>query len=1001
MMQTRPTMNRVARTSSSTLRRLMPMALIALAGSAAQAQPLNWTGTCGTNWFDQCVVGVCPGNQNLNSNNFGQTNCTFSPAFPGPSNAVFLGTNNVTLNGSTSVASLDLAAGGTLTITNGDLNPGSGFNQRGTVVVSGGDHSIFGSVANQGSFTWNGGTWYWQSQAFNNTGTLSASGGNWSNWTGTNSLVSSGQIVKTSAGDLTLQVPTTLNSGSVSVQAGRVFWQQAPTTVNPSVSWDVFNGAELRFRNATLSGTINATANGFLGQDAGCSIAAGSSLTLNTSGPIGWQWAGGDLQMNGSPLTNAGKMSVTGGDRSSLNGEFRNQADLSVSGFTWYFQNTALMNTGTIDVAGGNWSNWVGTNSHTLAGAGLLRKTSAGTLTHSVPFTATGGGVTVDNGALIFQSTSATFAPAVSINVATPAQLLFRNIAISGTMNAVVNGFMGIDATTNLGAALTLNVTGNGFNWSAGDLQLNGNTLTNNQKFSRTGGDSSILNGTMINNGQLSYTAGAWYFQTFNLVNNAAGTISVTGGNWPNWTGTNAFTNSGTLTKLLTTTPARDLSIAIPAVNNGTINVQGNTMSWNSAPFTANNNGQFNVSSGAGFYFRNCSIKGTLNGTNDGTFGFDTPNALSDDLTINIGGANGFNWIAGDLQLNGKTLTVAPTRTVNVVGGDRSGFNGTIVNRGTFLNNAGTWYFQTLNFTNNGTFAFNSGSMSNWTGTNLFTNNGSFTKTGNNTRSYSVPTVNNGLFDVAQGDISGISTYTQNAGQTFVRGGGMTGGQITLNGGDFYATGTVSPLTNNAGVVYVDPSTTPVVGTLNVQGRFIQGPGGMLVVDIGSTTTSDVINSQNNPSLQGNVVARVLNSTEVKGRAYTIITGTGFTPAFASPGIVSTIGTTRIARVQPSGLNVVLYFVCSPADISDDQGNIPPQPGVPNNGITEGDYNAFFSANGFFAQSALGLAAVNGTCDIANDQGDPLPTTPDRPNNGVNEGDYNLFFNLFFLGCEE
>ncbi|MBL0869826.1 MAG: hypothetical protein IBJ18_04540 [Phycisphaerales bacterium] len=1001
MTRTAPMMNRSARTMTNALRRLMPMALMALAGSAAQAQTLTWTGTCGSNWFDQCVVGICNGNQNLNSNNFGQLNCTFSPPFPVATNAVFLGSNAVTLNGTASVASLDLAAGGTLTITSGDLNPGSGFNQRGTVVVSGGDHSLYGGIANQGSFTWNAGTWYWQSQAFNNTGTLSATGGSWSNWTGTNSLISTGQIIKTGGGDLSQTIPTTLNGGTVSVQAGRVFWQNAPTTINPSVSWEVFGGAELRFRNATLNGTVNAVSNGFMGQDASCSILTGGSLTLNVNGSSGWQWPAGDLQMNGSILTNTGKMSMTaGGDRSTLNGQFRNQSDLSVGSFTWYFQSTALLNTGTIDAAGGNWSNWTGTNSHTLSGAGVLRKTSANSLTHSVPFTGVGGGVSVENGALIFQSTSTSFAPAVSINVANPGQLLFRNSAISGTINAGVAGFMGIDASSNLGGPLTLNVTGNGFNWSAGDLQLNGNTLTNNQTFARTGGDSSILNGTLINNGQFSYTAGTWYFQGINLNNNAGGTISVTGGSWPNWTGTNTFTNSGTLTKLLTAAPARDLSIAIPTANNGTINVQGNTVSWNSAPFTANNTGQFNVSSGAGFFFRNCSIKGTLNGTNNGSFGFDTSNALSDDLTINIAGSNGFNWFAGDLQLNGKTLTVAPLRTMNYTGGDRSVLNGSIVNQGIFLNTAGTWYFQGLNFTNNGSFTFSSGSMNNWTGTNLFTNNGSFIKTGNNSRGYSVPTVNNGLFDVSQGDISGVSTYTQNAGQTFVRGGGMTGGQITVNGGDFYATGTVSPLTNNGGVVYVDPTTTPAVGTLNVQGRFIQGPGGMLVVDIGSTTSADVISSQNNPSVQGNIVARVLNSTEVRGLAYTIITGTGFTPAFASPGIVSTIGTTRIARVQPSGLNVVLYFVCSPADISDDQGNIPPQPGVPNNGITEGDYNAFFSANGFFAQSALGLAAINGTCDIANDQGDPLPTTPDRPNNGVNEGDYNLFFNLFFLGCD-
>jgi len=1000
MTRTHAKTNRSARPGSFTRFGVAPMALVLLSGGVASAQPLNWLGSCGSNWYDQCVVGTCNGNQNLISNNFGQTNCTFSPSFPGPSNSVFLGSNSVTLNATASLASLQLLPGGTLTITAGDLNTGTGFDQRGSVTVPTGDHSIFGSVVNQGSFAWNASTWYWQSLSFNNTGTLSSTGGNWANWTGTNALTSTGQIIKTGPGDLSQNIATTLTSGSVSVQAGRVFWQNALTTINPAVSWEVFNGAELRFRNATLSGTMNAVANGFMGQDTGCSVLGAGSLTLNVSGASGWQWTAGDLQLNGSSVTNTAKMSMTGSDRSTYNGQFRNQADLSVSAFTWYFNSLALLNTGSIEAQGGTWSNWTGTNSHTLSGAGTFRKTTGATLTHGVPFTGTSGGVTVEGGAMVFQNTSATFAPAVSINVFPAGQLLFRNISISGTMNAIVDGVMGMDANTSLGGPLTLNTTGNGFTWSAGDLQLNGNTLTNNQKFSRTGGDNSMLNGTLANNGQFSYTAGTWYFQNLNLLNNAAGTITVTGGNWPNWTGTNTLTNNGTLTKQLTAAPARDLSIAIPAVNNGTVNVQGNTLSWNSAPFTANNSGQFNVSPGAGFYFRNCSIKGTLNGTNNGTFGFDAGNSLADNLIVNIAGANGFNWLAGDLQLSTKTLTVAPSRTLNFAGGDRSAFNGSIVNQGTFKHDAGTWYFQGLSLTNNGTFNFNSGTMTNWTGTNLFTNNGLFTKTAANTRSFSVPTVNTGLFDVAQGGLNGITTYTQTAGQTFVRGGSMTGGQITVNGGDFFATGTVSPLTNNNGVVYVDPSTTPTVGTLTVQGRFIQGPGGMLVVDIGSTTSADVINSQNNPSLQGNVVARVLNSTEVKGLAFTIVTGTGFTPAFASPGIVSTIGTTRIARVQPSGLNIVLYFVCSPADISDDQGNIPPQPGVPNNGINEGDYNAFFSANGFFAQSALGTAAVNGTCDIANDQGDPLPTTPDRPNNGVNEGDYNLFFNLFFLNCE-
>jgi len=54
--------------------------------------------------------------------------------------------------------------------------------------------------------------------------------------------------------------------------------------------------------------------------------------------------------------------------------------------------------------------------------------------------------------------------------------------------------------------------------------------------------------------------------------------------------------------------------------------------------------------------------------------------------------------------------------------------------------------------------------------------------------------------------------------------------------------------------------------------------------------------------------------------------------------------------------------------------------------LTEGDYNAFFSA--FFDN----LPAAN----IADDAGNAPPV---GTNNGVTEGDYNAFFRLFFDGC--
>jgi len=91
---------------------------------------------------------------------------------------------------------------------------------------------------------------------------------------------------------------------------------------------------------------------------------------------------------------------------------------------------------------------------------------------------------------------------------------------------------------------------------------------------------------------------------------------------------------------------------------------------------------------------------------------------------------------------------------------------------------------------------------------------------------------------------------------------------------------------------------------------------------------------------------------------------------------------------------------CNAADIANDTGQpihnftIAPDPLVPNNGITEADYNVFFA--NFFD-------AINVT-DIADDQGIPLPPfgtggIAPNVNNGVTEGDYNLFFSIFFDGC--
>jgi len=93
---------------------------------------------------------------------------------------------------------------------------------------------------------------------------------------------------------------------------------------------------------------------------------------------------------------------------------------------------------------------------------------------------------------------------------------------------------------------------------------------------------------------------------------------------------------------------------------------------------------------------------------------------------------------------------------------------------------------------------------------------------------------------------------------------------------------------------------------------------------------------------------------------------------------------------------------CNPADIACDDGTpLVSAPGCTNSttGPNEGDYNAFFAADGFFFQAGQGLAGVGGFCDIACDDGEPLGPNPGCSNGGVNEGDYNCFFNNLFLSC--
>lgn len=965
--------------------RLAPFALLALAG-AAQAAPLSWQSTCAsTNWFDVCTIGVCNVNLPLRANNFNLTNCFFNPAFPTGTDDVNLGANTVVLNGSTTISSLQLSAGGNFTI-DGDLNVGAGgFTNAGTVTKASA-RSTFGVFNSSGMYTNLSNIQYFQGCTFNNTGTVEWVEGDWQNFSGVNSFNSSGTVRKTSAATMTQRVPTTLTGGTVSVLGGDLNWLGTSLTIAPSVSWSVVAGANNRFRNSTLSGTINSTAAGFLGSDANISIGAGN-LVLNVGG-TGYQRVGGDITMAGRTVTN-NALYLRSNACSDLNGVFVNNGTYRHLNNIHYFQNEQLTNNpgATLELSEGDWQNYSGTNA--VSQNGTLNKVGANTMTYRVP-TASTGAWNVNNGVLSLLNMPLDVT-AGTWSVAAPGTLEFSGVTLRGSLTSAPAGLFRTVGNVAIAAAaaegLTLNVAGTGFQWN-NEFALNGQALTNSALFIDTNVGHSMLNGAFVNNGTYRELGGTTYFQTLAYTNN--GLLEMSGGDWQNYSGVNSFTQSasGTLRKLDSTT---NQEFRIPSmINGGAVDVQAGTLTWRNAPVSSVASATWSVAAGANNAFRGSTLSGAFTGNPLGAFGPDTNWAQGGNMLLNIGGT-GFAWPAGEGSGNGWTLTNNNRFVMN--GGNRSWVATTFNNYGVWDFSATILYFQTLAATNGGTLNFSGGEWQSYSGPNSFTNTGTFTKTSTDTRTFSVPTVNTGTFNVAAGGF-GSMNYIQNSGSTLLAGGAMSG-NVTLNGGTFTGSGNGINFSNVGAVVDIDPPGAATVGTIALSGVYNQSSGGTLIIDVASDTSFDKITNDQYSTVNGTINVRVAPGYDPLRKAFHIVTAQNFYTAGGSPKIGTVTGTTRAARVAPGGSHTILYFPCSPADVADDQGNVPPRQGVPNNGINEGDYNGFF--NGFFTN--------NRAIDIADDQGTPFPPfstggTGDATNNGINEGDYNAFFNAFFNGCQ-
>lgn len=349
-----------------------------------------------------------------------------------------------------------------------------------------------------------------------------------------------------------------------------------------------------------------------------------------------------------------------------------------------------------------------------------------------------------------------------------------------------------------------------------------------------------------------------------NNVWNATSNDSITIAN-----GGGIFTNTGLFQKTAGT-GVTQLN-AVNFINAGTIQAQTGTIQFLGGGNTVFNAGSAFTGAGTVSVATNATFNGSFNSANldfsSGTFTGNNAslNGTADFLSGNFTG--GWN--------------VASGATLNLVGTTAKTFGGgTFDNDGTLAWNGGTIFLTggAAALVNDGTMtATTNDSITIANGGGSFTNNGTFVKTGGTgiTTLVDSSLANNGLMDVRSGTI-GLPTNFANNGTLAGTGTFALSGTLTNNG-------TIAPGALGTGI-----------GTLSLTGNYAQGAGGLFSVGFGPGGTADLLNISGTAALNGTLALNCLGCAFNAGDLFTILdsvgdlsgvfantTATGFNSGFA------------------------------------------------------------------------------------------------------------------------
>jgi hypothetical protein len=828
-------------------------------------------------------------------NNWGLSQCGVSPGLPGPGSVcIFPAGANALLSSNVDILSVGISNGAIFSWQSGSLNlrnpsdnsPGTLSNLGLLRMVNSYGRYLSGVLVNTGALVHEDGSTYFNGASLRNSGTAEVRLGGWYSNTGTNSLVNTGTLNKTTTNSFTITVPMQQQNATVNVQAGTLYLRASSNT-HQDVSWSVASGATLVLDGThTFSGTHSGAIAGTLLQTNYTVQAGSEGATFNFTG-TGYQWVQYTLDGGSAGLTNAGLLRMVNSYGRYLSGVLVNTGALVHEDGSTYFNGASLRNSGTAEVRLGGWYSNTGTNS--LVNTGTLNKTTTNSFTITVPMQQQNATVNVQAGTLYLRASSNTHQD-VSWSVASGATLVLDGThTFSGTHSGAIAGtLLQTNYTVQAGSeGATFNFTGTGYQWVQYTLDGGSAGLTNAGLLRMVNSYGRYLSGVLVNTGTLVHEAGSTYFNGASLRN--SGTAEVRLGGWYSNTGTNSLVNTGTLNK----TTTNSFTITVPMQQqNATVNVQAGTL-YLRASSNTHQDVSWSVASGATLVLdgthtfsgtHSGAIAGTLLQTNY------TVQAGSEGATFNFTGT-GYQWVQYTLDGGSAGLTNAGLlRMVNSYGRYLSGV---LVNTGALVHEDGSTYFNGASLRNSGTAEVRLGGWYSNTGTNSLVNTGTLNKVSpdpNNPTSFSITvnTTNSGLIEVQNGTLS-VSNLTQTAGEARIRRGAtlsvsnplaMQGGKLTgagqLNGALNNTAGTIAP-----GIDDPDQPDLNPLGILTIRGNLTLGNDAIFEVELAGTDNSDPANPQYDQLIVGQSgytrTVQLNGTLRVKARdGYTPATGDTF-----------------------------------------------------------------------------------------------------------------------------